>query len=80
MRLDSLTAEEALRMARATLDCGDQLLITGAVVPGSQCGDPGEYGDLYRAPETGGLVESHALVASAVLDGFSVDEVTEAGG
>ena len=77
MRLDSLTAEEALRIARATLDCRDMKTsyVDCALVNISF--DPFEldHKDLAETREG-----RHDVVASALLDGFSVDEVTEAGG
>ena len=73
-----MTASEALRRARVFADCGY------ASAPTSECwqtqsgdgeydnGGPGDV-DLTRA-------RGHATLARSLLDGFSVDEITEAGG
>ena len=67
-------AAEALRKARATLLCME----TGW---DDDCGTASPFGgsDLYFEDD-GDHVTAHAPVASALLDGFSVDEITEAGG
>ena len=71
-----MTAAEALRKARATMACEqfaigrspDCVLVDGGL-PYIDHMDVGE--DRHQR---------HVALASALLDGFSVDEVTEAGG
>lgn len=75
-----MSPSEAIRLARATMACGDSVLIEGDTVNGSACSGDNDYGELYQAAEAGGVASAHAPVASALLDGFSVDEITEAGG
>jgi hypothetical protein len=79
-----VTAREALRLARHTVTCG----LDGAkgAVPSVRCQfmQPGDEFELWS--RDGDVQNSwdnsvaHLVTASLLLDGLSVDDVTEAGG
>ena len=66
---------EALRKARATMDCGGVSLLDGCEF-GSVA--PYSHETYVEAAGIGPVHDVHRTAASALLDGFSVDEVTAA--
>jgi len=67
-----MTAREALRKARATMRCNDN--------PGVSDDCESGFLDITEIPHPSVFGDQHRCSASALLDGFSVPEVTNAGG
>lgn len=75
-----MTAREALTLAVETLRCNDECDLSDAapdcmLVYANSCQPDPDAGWWIETRGTG-----HVVAASALMDGFSVEEVTEAGG
>lgn len=71
-----MTAAEALRKARVTMDCGGAGLLTGCAF--QYVGPLTSDTVLGMEIRLWSVADAHRWEASAILDGFSVAEVTAA--